>query len=91
MLTKETSIDITIMGTSLSVRRATYILEDGVRIAGPTYHRSGYDPGADLTREEPIVQAAAAIAWQDDTREVVAKMLKDEKTRTAVVRAALDR
>lgn len=43
-LTKETVIDKIEIDeyNNISVRRATYILEDGVRIAGPMYQRRAY-------------------------------------------------
>ena len=55
-------IEITELG-SVHVRRATWIEEDGVRISGPTYHRSAYVPGSDLSQEDPSVQAHADVAW----------------------------
>lgn len=72
ILTKETVIDkIEILeGGSIQVRRASYILEDGVRISGPSYHRAAYSPGADITGEDAKVQAHATTAW---TPEVVAR------------------
>lgn len=54
---------------AIQVRRATYILEDGVRISGPSYHRAAYSPGADVTGEDAKVQAHATTAW---TPEVIA-------------------
>ena len=53
----------------IQVRRATYILEDGIRIAGPAYHRNAYSPGDDIVHEETNVQAHAQLAW---TPEVIA-------------------
>lgn len=67
-LTKELVIDqIEILeGGHIQVRRATYILEDGVRIAGPSYHRVAYVPGDDIKGEDPTVQAHARTAWTSD-------------------------
>ena len=67
MLTEETVIDqiaITEVGQIL-VRRALYILRDGARATPAVYHRSSYEPGADLTHEDPRVQAIAAIVWTE--------------------------
>jgi len=47
----------------LQVRRGRYILEDGVRIAGPEYQRRVYVPGEDVSAEPPRVQAVAAAVW----------------------------
>lgn len=66
MLTKETVIDliqVTERGV-VQVRRATYIVEDGVRVAGPNYDRASYMPDADVSAEDPKVQAIAAAAWK---------------------------
>ncbi len=64
-LTKETVIDkIEIVeDSSIQVRRASYILEDGVRIAGPQYHRAAYTPNSDISQEDPRVKAIAAVTW----------------------------
>lgn len=65
MLTEETVIDrieIDERGV-VGVRRATYILRDGVRIGNQTYHRITYEPGADVTAEHPRVTAIAAVVW----------------------------
>jgi hypothetical protein len=48
---------------TIQVRRATYIEEDGARIAGPTYHRAAYAAGANLAAEDATVQAVAALVW----------------------------
>jgi hypothetical protein len=65
MLTEETVVDrieIDERGT-VSVRRATYILRDGVRLANPTFHRCSYTLGADVTGEHARVMAIAALVW----------------------------
>jgi len=73
-LTKQTVVDkIEILEFGvIQVRRAEYILENGARIAGPTYHRVAYAPGDDVTTEDPRVRSHAAIAW---TPEVIAAHL----------------
>lgn len=66
-LSKETVIDkieITEDG-SVQVRRATYIVEDGVRIAGPNYHRSAYDPGVEVEHEDDRVKAVTGVVWTE--------------------------
>lgn len=72
-LSKETVIDrieITENG-SVQIRHATYFLEDGVRVAGPHYHRGVVD--AD---KQPPALASAAMQIR---REVIAH---DEGKRT---------
>lgn len=71
MLTRETVVDkIEILEHGVvQVRRATWILENGARIAGPDYRRVAYPPGADVTTEDPKVIAHCNAAW---TPEVVA-------------------
>lgn len=71
MLTKETVIDkIEILETNhIQVRRSTYILENGVRIVGPEYHRVAYEPGAGVLSEDAKVRAIAAVVW---TPEIIA-------------------
>ena len=69
-LTKETVIDqIEILEYGhVQVRRATYVVEDGERtLLG--YHRVAYEPGRDVSAEDPKVQRVAAFIW---TPEVVA-------------------
>ena len=68
MLTEETVIDrieIDERG-NIGVRRATFILRDGVRVQMPTYHRIAYEPGADLGTEDERVRQVAAVVWTDD-------------------------
>lgn len=71
MLSKETVIDkIEILEEgSVQVRRATYVVEDGVRIAGPMYHRSALQPGDEVAGEPARVRAVAQAVW---TPEVIA-------------------
>ena len=52
--------------STLQVRRATYITEDGVRISSPTYSRVAYAPGQDLSHEDPMVQRVARAEWTPD-------------------------
>lgn len=68
MLTEETVVDRTEIDAlgNVSVRRALYILRDGVRIAGPIYHRVAYGAGDDVAHEAPVVQAVAALVWTPD-------------------------
>lgn len=49
----------------IQVRRDTVIVLDGVEIAR-TFHRYVLDPGADLTDQDPRVQAHATTAWTPD-------------------------
>lgn len=60
---------------SLQVRRATYVVEDGVRIAGPIYHRIAYVPGTEVEHEAARVKTVASAVW---TKEVVDEF--NEKT-----------
>lgn len=48
---------------TIQVRRALYILENGVRIAGPVYSRVVYPPGADVSREDDSVKRLATAEW----------------------------
>lgn len=64
-LSKETVIDkIEVLEAGhIQVRRATYITENGVRIAGPIYHRVVYDPGVAIDAEDSRVKTIAAAVW----------------------------
>ncbi len=86
MLTKETVLDkVEILEDgSMQVRRATYIVEDGVRIAGPNYHRVAYTPGDDVALEHPKVRALVAVAWTPD----VVQAATDRKVARAQADAA---
>lgn len=68
MLTKEVVVDkIEVLEKGhLQIRRATYILEDGIRISGPSYERIAYVPGSDISKEDKKVQDISAIAWTAD-------------------------
>lgn len=64
-LTKDTVIDkieIDEYGV-ISIRRATYILEDGVRVSDARYHRKALTPGQDVTQESAKVRAVAVAVW----------------------------
>lgn len=64
-LSKETVIDkIEVLENgAIQVRRATYIVEDGVRIAGPIYVRAAYTPDADVATEAQLVKDLADVVW----------------------------
>lgn len=49
---------------ALQVRRATYLLEDGIRLSKPLeYRRIAYTPGDNLTLEDPYIQEIAQLVW----------------------------
>jgi hypothetical protein len=66
-LTEKTIIDKieVIENNSIQVRTATVIEKDGVEISR-TFHRHVVAPGADLTNEDPKVQAIANAIWTDE-------------------------
>lgn len=53
---------------SIQVRTATIIEKDGVELTR-TFHRHVVAPGADITNEDPKVQAIANAIW---TEEIIA-------------------
>ena len=53
----------------IQVRRADKILEDGVEITPPKYHRHVLAPGDDLTNEEEKVVAVANAVWTPEVIE----------------------
>ena len=53
---------------TIQLRVATVVERDGIEV-GRTYHRSVYNPGADLTEAPAEVQAIASVLW---TTEVIA-------------------
>ena len=53
---------------SIGVRRSDVVLKDGVELAR-SYHRSLFNPGADVSSEVQEVQDVAAAVW---TPEVIA-------------------
>ena len=69
-LTEKTIIDkIEIVeNSSIQVRTATIIEKDGTELTR-TFHRHVLAPGADITNEDPKVQAIASAIW---TEEVIA-------------------
>ena len=69
-LTEKTIIDKIelIENNSIQVRTATIIEKDGVELTR-TFHRHVVAPGADITNEDPKVQAIANAIW---TEEIIA-------------------
>lgn len=69
-LTEKTIVDkIEVTETnSIQVRTATIIEKDGVELTR-TFHRHVVAPGADITNEDPKVQAIANAIW---TEEIIA-------------------
>jgi hypothetical protein len=57
-----------IENSSIQVRTATIIEKDGTELTR-TFHRHVLAPGADLTNEDPKVQAIATAIW---TEEIIA-------------------
>ena len=57
-----------IENNSIQVRTATIIEKDGVELTR-TFHRHVVAPGADITNEDPKVQAIANAIW---TEEIIA-------------------
>ena len=69
-LTEKTIIDKIelIENNSIQVRTATIIEKDGIELTR-TFHRHVVAPGADITNEDPKVQAIANAIW---TEEIIA-------------------
>ena len=69
-LTETTIIDKieVIENNSIQVRTATVIEKDGTELTR-TFHRHVVAPGADITNEDPKVQAIANAIW---TEEIIA-------------------
>jgi len=69
-LTEKTIVDKieVIENNSIQVRTATIIEKDGTELTR-TFHRHVLAPGADLTNEDPKVQAVANAIW---TEEIIA-------------------
>ena len=69
-LTEKTIVDKIelIENNSIQVRTATVIEKDGTELTR-TFHRHVVAPGADITNEDPKVQAIANAIW---TEEVIA-------------------
>jgi hypothetical protein len=70
MINKEVTIDKieVIENGGVLIREVTRIVEDGNEISR-SYHRSSLAPGADLSNQDPRVQAVCNAVW---TPEVVA-------------------
>jgi hypothetical protein len=66
-LTEKTIIDKieVIENSSIQVRTATIIEKDGTELTR-TFHRHVVAPGADLTNEDPKVQAIANAIWTEE-------------------------
>ena len=58
-----------VQSNHIQVRTANIIEKDGTEIARP-FHRHVLSPGADVTNEDPKVQAIANAVW---TEEVIAE------------------
>ena len=69
-LTEKTIIDKVelIENNSIQVRTATVIEKDGTELTR-TFHRHVVAPGADITNEDPKMQAIANAIW---TEEIIA-------------------
>ena len=68
MLTEHTEVDkIEVVGTHrhIQVRTATVIQRDGVEVSR-AFHRHVVTPGADVTSEDPAVQAIAQALHTPD-------------------------
>lgn len=65
MLEKQIIIDkIEILPTSvIQLRQSTQILEDGVILGEPSYHRWCVCPGDDVTNQDEQIQAIANALW----------------------------
>ena len=66
-LTEKTIIDKIelIENNSIQVRTATVIEKDGTELTR-TFHRHVVAPGADITNEDPKVQAIANAIWTEE-------------------------
>jgi len=66
-LTEKTIVDKieVIENNSIQVRTATIIEKDGTELTR-TFHRHVLTPGADLTNEDPKVQAIANAIWTEE-------------------------
>lgn len=47
----------------IQVKRITYILEDGIRIAERLPHRHVIEPGQDVSTEDSRVQQVCSVLW----------------------------
>ena len=82
-LTKEVAVDqITVTGNGIVlVREATTIKEDGVELS-KTYHRTSFEPEADLTGQPANVVAICTAAW---TPEIIAAFKVELEARAALI------
>jgi hypothetical protein len=78
-LTEKTIIDKieVIENNSIQVRTANIIEKDGTELTR-TFHRHVVAPGADLTNEDPKVQAIANAIWTEEIIETYqASLIKE--------------
>jgi len=68
-LTKETKDDYEVRGEfrSIQKRTRTAIMEDGVEISYK-YHRTVFQPDADVSGESAELQALAGALWTDEIK-----------------------
>jgi hypothetical protein len=80
-LTEKTIIDKieVIENNSIQVRKATIIEKDGIEITR-TFHRHVVSPGADITNEDPKVQAIASAIWTEEIIAAYFTSISDSKT-----------
>ena len=80
-LTEKTIIDkIEVLeNNSIQVRTATIIEKEGVEITR-TFHRHVVAPGADITNEDPKVQAIANAIWTEEIIEAYSASISSNKT-----------
>jgi flagellar biosynthesis GTPase FlhF len=92
MLTEQSIIDqisVDPVG-NISVRRADQVVKDGV-VLSSVLHRHVLAPGADLSNEDPAVQAIAAAKWTPESmKAVTAAIVTQAKAETVERTAALD-
>ena len=80
-LTEKTIIDKIelIENNSIQVRTATIIEKDGIELTR-TFHRHVVVPGADITNEDPKVQAIANAIWTEETIAAYSASISSNKT-----------
>ena len=64
---------------SIQVRTATIIEKDGTEITR-TFHRHVVAPGADITNEDPKVQAIANAIWTEEIIDAYSASISSNKT-----------
>lgn len=74
---KEISIQIEIIPpfNDIRVREATQVLEDGVAVGKPSYHRRVIMPNDDTSGESEQIKATCAIWHTDEIKEAYEKVL----------------